>query len=73
MRRLRPCNQRRPCSQPRARAPPVFVMLIRFTLPFLHHSSNRPVGVFRGSYWMYLEGRLHEREGALAHLPRQNL
>jgi hypothetical protein len=39
-------------------------MLMRFTLPFIHAHTNRPVGVFRGAYWVYQEGLLHEAEVA---------
>ena len=35
-------------------------MFIRFTLPYIHVHTNRPVGVFRGAYWVYQDGRLSE-------------
>jgi hypothetical protein len=60
MKAPRPCTERRPCAQPRARAPPLFVMFMRFVLPFTHWRSNRATGIFHGVYQLYDQGRFAE-------------
>jgi hypothetical protein len=62
----RPCIKRRLRALPRARAPPLFVMLafMRFVLPFPHWTSNQATGIFQGVYQLYDEGRFAEGDAA---------
>lgn len=39
-------------------------MLIRFSLPFTHAISRRPIGIFRGCYRLYCENRFDSSDVA---------